>query len=104
LSKAAKWQKKANKAALSERDICTKFIAPAIQKAGWDIQTQILDEVFFKDGRISVRGKIVKRGVGTRSDDILYQIPNLPLAIVKDNKHTVSDGDQCEVLPHPNAT
>ena len=25
-----------NKKALSERDICTKFITPAIDKAGWD--------------------------------------------------------------------
>jgi type I restriction enzyme R subunit len=23
---------------LSERDICTKFITPAVVKAGWDIQ------------------------------------------------------------------
>jgi type I site-specific restriction endonuclease len=25
-----------DKKSLSERDICTKFIAPAIQQAGWD--------------------------------------------------------------------
>ncbi len=33
-----------NKQALSERDICTKIINPAIQKAGWDIQTQVREE------------------------------------------------------------
>ena len=39
---------------LSERDICTKFITPALQKAGWDLQKQILEEVFFTDGKIYV--------------------------------------------------
>ncbi len=35
-----------NKKGLSERDICTKFITPALQKAGWDLHKQILEEVF----------------------------------------------------------
>ena len=29
-----------NKKDLSERDICTKFITPAIIKAGWDKDSQ----------------------------------------------------------------
>ena len=36
-----------DKKSLSERDICTKFIAPAIQQAGWDIQKQVREEVSF---------------------------------------------------------
>jgi type I restriction enzyme R subunit len=44
---------------LSERDICTKFITPAIVKAGWDVQSQIREEVSFTKGRIIVRGKLV---------------------------------------------
>ncbi len=85
-----------NKKALSERDICSKFIAPAIESAGWDIQTQVLEEKYFTDGRITVQGKVVKRGKGKRADYILYHKPNLPLAIIeaKDNKHSVSDGMQ----------
>ena len=35
------------KKSLSERDICTKFITPAIQKAGWDVTSQIREEVSF---------------------------------------------------------
>ena len=31
---------------LTERDICTKFITPAVVQAGWDLQTQIREEVF----------------------------------------------------------
>lgn len=34
-----------NKKSLSERDICTKFITPAIIKAGWDFQKRVLEEV-----------------------------------------------------------
>ena len=30
-----------NKKSLSERDICTKFITPAVVKAGWDVQEQV---------------------------------------------------------------
>ena len=30
-----------NKKALSERDICTKFITPALKRAGWDKMHQI---------------------------------------------------------------
>jgi type I restriction enzyme, R subunit len=45
---------------VSERDICTKFITPAVTKAGWDIDTQIREEVGFTKGRIIVRGKLAQ--------------------------------------------
>ena len=41
---------------LSERDICTKYIMPALVKAGWNLETQIREEVFFTDGRLIVKG------------------------------------------------
>jgi len=40
-----------DKKLLSERDICTKSITPAIIKAGWDIDAQVLEEVSFTDGK-----------------------------------------------------
>lgn len=85
-----------NKKDLSERDICTKFITPHIVMAGWDIETQIREEVGFTDGRIYVRGKIHARGAKKRVDYILYYKPNIPLAIIeaKDNSHTVGAGMQ----------
>jgi type I restriction enzyme R subunit len=49
------------KRSLSERDICTKFITPALRSAGWDEITQIREEVNFTKGRIIVRGKLVSR-------------------------------------------
>ncbi len=85
-----------NKKSLSERDICTKFITPAIKKAGWDTLTQLLEEVSFTNGKIYVRGKMTARGARKRADYILYYKPNIPIAIVeaKDNKHSVRAGIQ----------
>ena len=85
-----------NKKTLSERDICTKFITPAIEKSGWDKLTQLLEEVSFTDGKIYVRGKMTARGAKKRADYILYYKPNIPIAIVeaKDNKHSVRAGIQ----------
>ncbi len=81
---------------LSERDICTKFITPALRAAGWDEITQIREEVSFTKGRIIVRGKLVTRGKSKRADYVLYYKPNLPIALIeaKGNKHSVGDGIQ----------
>jgi type I restriction enzyme, R subunit len=85
-----------DKKQLSERDICSKFITPAITAAGWDPLLQVREEVSFTKGRIIVRGKLVSRGKGKRADYILYYKPNIPLALIeaKDNTHSVGDGIQ----------
>lgn len=85
-----------DKKSLSERDICTKFITPALRRAGWDELTQIREEVSFTKGRIIVRGKLVSRGKGKRADYILYYKPNIPIALIeaKDNSHAVGGGMQ----------
>ena len=85
-----------DKRTLSERDICTKFITPALRRAGWDEMHQIREEVSFTKGRIIVRGKLVTRGRGKRADYILHYKPNIPLAVIeaKDNRHSVGDGMQ----------
>ena len=81
---------------LSERDICTQFIVPALKKAGWDLERQVREEVSFTDGRIYVRGTSSARGSRKRADFILYYKPNIPIAIIeaKDNSHNVGDGIQ----------
>ena len=85
-----------SKKALSERDICSKYITPAILHAGWDLLTQIREEVSFTKGRIIVRGKLHTRGEQKRADYILYHKKNIPIAVIeaKDNKHNVGDGMQ----------
>lgn len=84
------------KKSLSERDICTKYITPAVQVAGWDLHTQIREEVTFTAGRIIVRGKLHSRGKAKRADYVLYHKPNQPIAVIeaKDNTHSVGHGMQ----------
>ena len=85
-----------DKKALSERDICTKFITPALVQTGWDIQTQIREEVTFTAGRIIVRGRLHTRGKKRRADYLLSFQKNQPIAVIeaKDNKHSLGDGMQ----------
>ena len=85
-----------DKRQLSERDICTKFITPALRRAGWDEMLQIREEVSFTKGRIIVRGKLVARGQAKRADYVLYFKPNIPLALIeaKDNSYSLGDGMQ----------
>src|SRR6516225_10706096 len=82
-----------DKSSLSERDICTKFITPAVRRAGWDVMSQIREEVSFTKGRIIVRGKLVTRGKAKRADYVLYYKPNIPIALIeaKDNNNCVGD-------------
>jgi type I restriction enzyme, R subunit len=85
-----------DKKSLSERDICTKYITPALEKAGWDKLIQLKEEVTFTDGKIYVKGKLTARGNRKRADYILYYKPNIPIAIIeaKDNKHSLGSGMQ----------
>ena len=87
---------------LSERDICTKFITPAIVQAGWQ-QHQFREEVNLTDGRVMVRGKLAARvknpdakGGPKRADFVLYGRPNVPIAVVeaKQAKFSVGHGMQ----------
>jgi type I restriction enzyme R subunit len=81
---------------LSERDVCTKLITPAVERAGWDIQSQVREEVSLPAGRVMVRGHLVARGKAKRADYVLYLKPNLPLAVIeaKEPNHRVGDGMQ----------
>lgn len=81
---------------LTERDICTKFITPALERAGWDIATQVREEFPPTKGRIIVRGKLHTRAQNKRADYVLFYRPNMPIAVIeaKDNKHSLGDGMQ----------
>jgi type I restriction enzyme R subunit len=81
---------------LSERDICTKFITPALEQGGWDIDTQVREEFPLTDGRIIVRGRLHTRAKNKRADYVLFYKPNLPIAVIeaKDNNHSLGDGMQ----------
>lgn len=85
-----------NKKAYTEQDIRTKYITPAIKDAGWDIHTQLREEVYLTKGQVIVKGNMTKRGEAKKSDYVLYHKPNIPVAVVeaKDNNHTLGDGMQ----------
>jgi len=85
-----------DKKKLTERDICSKYITPAVTGAGWDLHSQIREEVSFTKGRIIVRGKLHTRGEQKRADYILYYKSNIPIAVIeaKDNSYSVGAGMQ----------
>ncbi|MFM2052870.1 MAG: hypothetical protein RL456_907 [Pseudomonadota bacterium] len=81
-----------NKHMLSERDICTRYLVPALVQAGWDLHRQVREEVTFTRGRVIVRGKLHSRGQARRADFILYHQPNLPLAVIEAKVSTLPVG------------
>jgi len=88
-----------NKKKLTEADIRTKFITPALvgpTGEKWNVMTQLREEVYFTKGRVIVRGKTVKRGEAKKVDYLLYFKPGMPIAVVeaKDNNHAVGSGMQ----------
>jgi type I restriction enzyme, R subunit len=82
----------AHKKTLSERDICTQYLVPALVQAGWDLHRQVREEVTFTRGRVIVRGKLHSRGQARRADFILYHQPNLPLAVIEAKVNTLPVG------------
>lgn len=80
-----------NKKQMSEQDIRTKYITPAILAAGWDRDLQIREEVSFTKGKITVRRKIVKRGEQKRADYILYWKPNIEFKNGQVNNRNIKD-------------
>ena len=85
-----------DKSKLTETDIITKFILPAVKDAGWNDMTQIRQEVKLRDGKVVVRGKIAARKKVKSADIVLYHKPSMPLAVIeaKANKHEVGKGMQ----------
>lgn len=91
-----------DKKELSERDICSKYITPAILRAGW-LQSQFREEVKLTDGRVAVRGNVAARvknpdakGGPKRADYVLYARPNIAIAVIeaKQNRFSVGNGMQ----------
>jgi len=96
-----------NKRELTEADIRTKFITPALASK-WDLMTQLREEFYFTRGRVIVRGKTVKRGESKKADYLLFYKPGIPIAVIeaKDNTHSVGDGmsqalEYAEILDVP---
>jgi len=85
-----------NLSTLTEADIITKRVIPAILDAGWNDTTQIRQEVKLRDGKVIVRGKVAARRTVKSADIVLYHKLNMPLAVIeaKANKHEIGKGMQ----------
>lgn len=84
------------KSDMTEEDIKVKYINPAIEKSGWDINKNVKFEYCFTDGKIIVGGNKTKRGERKKADYLLYYLPNIPIAVIeaKANNRSVGDGMQ----------
>ncbi|EAA2772999.1 DEAD/DEAH box helicase family protein [Salmonella enterica] len=85
-----------NLSTLTEADIITKRVMPAILDAGWNDTTQIRQEVKLRDGKVIVRGKVAARRTVKSADIVLYHKRGMPLAVIeaKANKHEIGKGMQ----------
>lgn len=87
-----------DKKSLTETEIRTRYITPAIQGAGWSLDVMREEFYYFTNGRIEVRGRTSVRKEAKYVDYLLMRQDgtNTPLAVVeaKDNNHNVGDGMQ----------
>ena len=87
-----------DKTALSESDICDRYITPALERAGWATE-QWRREFSFTDGKMIVRGQLVARGKPRRADYLLFYKPNIPIAVIE--AKDIVDGGYPGPLPGP---
>ena len=80
---------------LSEEDIKSRYIQPALEDKDWD-KFHMRWEFPYTAGQIIVQGSLKHRKRGKRVDYLLYSEDNYPIAVVeaKDHKHAPADGIQ----------
>ncbi len=71
---------------LSEQEIRSQYIYPALIRAGWNPQSQIRESVSLTDGRIYVKGRLTTRGSKKQADYVLYY----PVAVIEAKRNTYS--------------
>lgn len=83
-----------NKKELTEQEIRSRYILPALLDAGW-LQAQIREERYITDGRMHISGQQAVRGKRSFMDYLLVY-DNVPLAVIeaKDNTYSLGGGMQ----------
>lgn len=78
-----------DKKSLTETEIRTRYVTPAIEKAGWDIDTVREEYFYFTLGRIEINGKQTNRREPKKVDYLLMRQDgtNTPLAVVEAKKY-----------------
>lgn len=83
---------------INEENTKLRFITPALQKAGWDLEHISCEDYFFTDGKISIaNGKGSRVNQGNKTDyQLCWPDTNQPLAVVeaKDYQKTIGHGLQ----------
>lgn len=83
---------------LTEETTKLRFITPAIQDAGWDLEHISCEDYFFSDGKVVIdKGSGKRAGKGNKTDyQLCYPNTNMPLAVVeaKDYQKSVGAGLQ----------
>ena len=77
-----------NKYELSEDDVRSKFITPAIQKSGWNLydlrgKGLVRENFLIRKGKIIIKGELSKREEEGRADYVLFYNSSVPLAVVE---------------------
>ena len=85
----------ASKKELTEQEIRTVYITPALQAKGWQVNVNMREEYYFTDGRVHIAGKKHFRDRGKIADYLLLH-NGKPIAVVeaKKNDLTVGEGIQ----------
>lgn len=92
---------------MTEQEIRTKYITPALQRKGWEVMVNMREEKYFTDGRVYMAGHQHTRAEGKKADYLLYH-DDKPIAVVeaKDDHHALGAGiqqaiDYAEILDLP---
>ena len=72
-----------DKKSLTETDIISKFISPAVSNVDWDLMAQVRQEVKLRDGKVIVRGQLGMRTAVKSADIVLYHKPSIPLVLIE---------------------
>ncbi len=69
---------------LNEADTCRIYVTPKIREAGWEQHSHsITEQKTFTDGRVEVRGNVVRRREQKRADYLLRYTRDFPIAVVE---------------------
>jgi type I restriction enzyme R subunit len=69
---------------LNEADTCRVYVTPKLREAGWEQHPHSITEQYrFTDGRVEVRGSVVRRREQKRADYLLRYTRDFPIAVVE---------------------
>ena len=73
---------------LTEDDVRSKFITPALQKKGWNLYSLeglglVRENFLVTKGKLVIEGNITNREPEGRADYVLFYKSNIPIAVIE---------------------